>query len=91
MEHRDIRFINEWGESRLKGKRKYVLTSAALTGTAPLLGTIFGSIILFSPLNSYSITYYVRTYFLIYLCGFIGGAIKSIYTWVKNEERYLKF
>lgn len=90
MEQKDIRFIKEWGENRLKGKKRYVFSTAAVIATAPLAGTIFGSLVLFSPNNPYSITYYGRIYFFIYLFGFIGGVLKSVYTWGKNEEKYLK-
>ena len=83
-------FVRDWEENRKKGKLKYVLTTAALIGIAPLAGTVLGSLLLYNPINSYSITRYLPTYILIYLGGFVGGVIKSIYKWNKNEEKYSK-
>ncbi|WP_090554107.1 hypothetical protein [Natronincola ferrireducens] len=48
MKDKETKFIRSWEERRKKGKLKYVLTAAALFETAPLAGTIFGSIVLYN-------------------------------------------
>lgn len=55
-------FIRDWAESRKKGKLKYVLTTAALLGTVPLEGTVLRNLLLYSPINAYSVTCSIPTY-----------------------------
>ena len=90
LKDEEKKFIRSWEVSRKKGKLKYILTTAAFIGTAPLAGTIFGSIVLYNSISAYSLAKYLRTYLLVYFVGFVGGLIKAMYNWKKNEVRYSK-
>lgn len=84
------KFIKNWEKQRNKGELKYVLINAGLISIFPLVGTIIGSLFIYNPSSPYCFSYYLPTYYYVWVGSFIIGTLKSKYEWGKKEESYNK-
>ncbi len=83
-------FIKKWKIQRRKGKPRYVLTHAGLIGGYGLAGSIIGSIFLYNSTSAYSFGHYLPTYIIVFLGVLLIAALKYMYEWGKNEEKFSK-
>lgn len=82
------KFMGNWTPQRQKGRLKYVLIQAGQVACYGLAGVVIGSAILYNSPSTYSLAYYLPTYFFVFLVMYLAAILKFTYQWSRNEEKY---
>lgn len=81
------KIIIEWERMQQKGKKKYFLTNAIISGIILVTATKLGWEL--NPNKMYSFTeYYFYPYISFFVGGFISGIIGSTIRWGMYEDKY---